>query len=490
MSINLKFAAKVLSAFLGTAAAVLCVVLAVHAHSAAATVNAQETEPVSVTEICTTSVSPAETATQLPEETTAPAATMPETQTTNRAVAKTTVQPESKPAAPQVQVQLVQQVVPAQTTAPAMPHAAPKTETTQPAPAVKKYSVFTWPGEGVYSVSGDGSFAPGTKVTVRCKTNENFRNAFWTSSNSAVSGGRGESYTFIMPASNVVLTAGAEQYLYRLSLTSGSGVYGLNGAGNYRPGDRVHVSCAVQNGYVFRKWSSNVRGVSDSTSGSYTFIMPAANLTLSASAERTQYTVTLEKGTGIASVTGAGVYTAGSTVVVSCTTFDGFSFEGWKSSDTSRTPSSNSQTYSFVMPSANIKLSAKSIQNQYTLKLQGDDGILSVSGAGSYAPGTTVTVRCSVRSGYTFQEWKSGNLPGSTSKTYTFTMPQADVTLHAVTQEKVTQTEPSAEPTSGTPIPMPTHVDEGMRMSIQRPASSFLAEEPDPEPTTAPSTEG
>ena len=61
-------------------------------------------------------------------------------------------------------------------------------------------------------------------------------------------------------------------------------------------------------------------------------------------------------------------------------------------------------------------------------------GIDSVSGGGSYEPGDKVTVSATVSGGYRWSGWTSSDasrLPGSSSRTYTFTMPAGNVTLTA-----------------------------------------------------------
>ena len=99
------------------------------------------------------------------------------------------------------------------------------------------------------------------------------------------------------------------------------------------------------------------------------------------------------------------------------------------------------------MPKGNVTLTASATSSKYTLTVKKGTGIASVSGSGSYAAGTKVTVKATVSSGYKWSKWTSSNtslLAGSTSQTYTFTMPKGNVTLTASAVSS-TQTMPSTK---------------------------------------------
>ena len=73
------------------------------------------------------------------------------------------------------------------------------------------------------------------------------------------------------------------------------------------------------------------------------------------------YTVSVNKGSNISSVSGGGTYTYGSTVTVSASAPTGYSFSGWSGSY-----SSSNATYSFTMPANNVSLTANGSINSYT----------------------------------------------------------------------------------------------------------------------------
>ena len=80
-----------------------------------------------------------------------------------------------------------------------------------------------------------------------------------------------------------------------------------------------------------------------------------------------------------------------------------------------------------------------SAASKYTLTIEHDEGILSVSGGGSYVGGATVTVRATTKNGFDFSGWTS-NYPNLVSNSgemnYTFKMPARDITLKANSKTK------------------------------------------------------
>ena len=300
------------------------------------------------------------------------------------------------------------------------------------------YTVTVQAGTGISGVSGSGQYKVGDQVTVNATVQQNYTFSGW-------SGGVGgavnnESYVFTMPARNLTLqAAAAANPKYTLTAEKEDpGITSVSGGGTFYPGASVSVSCQVAAGYIFAGWySSNTDLLKDSTSQSYSFKMPNGNVTLTAKAKNNQYTVTVSMDSGIASVSGGGKYTVGSTVTISCQVKNGYKFSRWTSSNTSLVQDGTTHSYSFKMPDNDVTLTAKSINNKFTLTVsRGDNGVDSVSGGGTYIAGSSVTVNCVTKAGYDFKEWTSNytsKLKGSTAQSYSFTMPEANVTLSAKT---------------------------------------------------------
>lgn len=74
---------------------------------------------------------------------------------------------------------------------------------------------------------------------------------------------------------------------------------------------------------------------------------------------------------------------------------------------------------------------------KYTVSVKCGSGVSSVSGGGSYTAGTQVQVTAKARDYYTFSNWNSDNyeVSDSGSASYTFTMPESNVTLTAYATE-------------------------------------------------------
>ena len=322
--------------------------------------------------------------------------------------------------------------------------------------ALKKYTLTVNTGTGISSVSGSGSYAPGTSVTVKAVVSNGYTWKKWTSSNtSLVANSTSQTYTFTMPSGNVTLTPSATVTKYTVTVAKGTGISSVTGGGTYAPGTSVTVNANLLSGYTWEKWTSNNTSLLPSSSNrSYTFTMPAGNVTLTASAVVTKYNVTVNTGTGISTVSGGGFYAPGSSVTVKAVVSNGYTWEKWMSSNTSLVSNSTSQTYTFTMPSGNVTLTPSATVTKYTVAVAKGTGISSVTGGGAYTPGTSVTVNATVADGYTWKQWDSSNtslLAGSTSRSYSFVMPSGNVTLTATSTVTTYKLSYSANGGTGAP---------------------------------------
>ena len=84
------------------------------------------------------------------------------------------------------------------------------------------------------------------------------------------------------------------------------------------------------------------------------------------------YTVTLNKDSGVSSVSGAGIYSPGQEVTITATILDGYSWEKWTG-----TEEVTSQTYTFIMPEKDVEYTANTIPQfkNYSLKYKSYDWI-------------------------------------------------------------------------------------------------------------------
>ena len=93
-----------------------------------------------------------------------------------------------------------------------------------------------------------------------------------------------------------------ERHLYNVTLNAGTGIENTTGGGTYRYGQNVMIDAAVKEGYHWSNWTGNYTGGSggDQTvdTKKFTFTMPAADVTMTASAEANKYTIHFDSNGG------------------------------------------------------------------------------------------------------------------------------------------------------------------------------------------------
>ncbi|MFR8012291.1 MAG: leucine-rich repeat protein [Clostridia bacterium] len=91
------------------------------------------------------------------------------------------------------------------------------------------------------------------------------------------------------PTDPTTPTDPTEPHKYTLTVSRRNGIASVTGTGQYEAGTNVTVTATVSSGYEFTGWtSSNTNLVLGSSNVSYTFRMPAANITLTANADKLQ----------------------------------------------------------------------------------------------------------------------------------------------------------------------------------------------------------
>lgn len=147
-----------------------------------------------------------------------------------------------------------------------------------------------------------------------------------------------------------------------------------------------------------------------------------------------KYTLTLNKGTGISSVSGAGTYASGTSVSASATPSTGYNFTKWTSSSSASAAAvSTANPYTFTL-SSNTTLYAQATLKTYTITYNVNGGSGGPSNQ-TKTHGTTLTLSSTkpTRTGYVFKEWNTSS--GGTGTAYaagaSFTT-NANTTLYAI----------------------------------------------------------
>ena len=188
----------------------------------------------------------------------------------------------------------------------------------------------------------------------------------------------------------------------------------VSGGGTYTSGSNIILTASPLTGYAFNNWTENGTVVSTS-----------ANYALSATSNRTLVANFLP-GFSIAAsaspsnggtVSGAGSYVTGRSVTLTAAPSANFVFVNWTENGT---PVSTSASYTFI-PSSDRTLVAN-FTPLYTIATSASPGSGgTVTGAGSYLSGASVTVTATPNANYVFVNWTVGGTPVSTSPSYTFT---------------------------------------------------------------------
>ena len=215
---------------------------------------------------------------------------------------------------------------------------------------------------------------------------------------------------------------------YQVTLQKGTGVQSVSGAGSYTMGQSVTINATLATGYHWKGWT----GTYQTTTKRYTFSMPEQDVSMTASAEINHSTLRVDPngGTwnGSADVQSfSGDY--GTTKSIPDPVRPGYTFAGWVKSDGFH-GSLNNAVYTFGTDNGVTDvLTASWTAKRYKVILQKGPGIQSVSGAGSYTMGQSVTINATLATGYHWKGW-TGTYETDT-KQYTFSMPMQDVSMTA-----------------------------------------------------------
>ena len=314
----------------------------------------------------------------------------------------------------------------------------------------------------------DTSFYAGEMVTVTAPADTDTKKfEKWTGGENIIevdpNWRNSKTFTFKMPEGNVTLTADYKQ-LYNLTVTGGTIVDGNGDTGNYLPGTEVTV-VFTESGDItkqFEKWTytgtapakpdGGWTAANDSTSKTFTFKMPAGNVTLTADYMQL-YNLTVKGGTIVnGATTGISqmIVKPGQLVTVAFTGSTGIEdqFEKWTLSGTKPTDLPNDwqskPSFSFTMPAGNVTLKAE-YKTVYNVSVADSRGTVLVNNKerSRALEGETVTVKTSdtfFNAYHQFNGWSLSDDSAQmvepsenwqTSKEFTFTMPAGNVTLKA-----------------------------------------------------------
>ncbi len=186
----------------------------------------------------------------------------------------------------------------------------------------------------------------------------------------------------------------------------------VSGGGQYKVGDMVTVR-ARGDEENFKGWF-DASGILVTTNTEHTFAVLTNTKLIAVYGEGCELVLSTS---GSGSVTGGGQFATNSSVTVTATPSSSTSFVGWY--DNGILVSSN-PSYTFTI-TTNTQLVAKFESVYYRVTLSAGTGG-SVTGAGQYMTGQSVTVTALANSGYSFAGWYRGENLVSSDATYIFTI--------------------------------------------------------------------
>ena len=211
------------------------------------------------------------------------------------------------------------------------------------------------------------SAAQGDTVTLTATPQEGYKFGAWSVTDSDGAAVTVEGGAFVMPAKNVTVSATFTQLAannFSISIIGGTATFADQPVTSGETARTIVITAnAPEAGKVFDKWTSTDDVVfSNSANSTTTFVMPAKNVSITATYKWIDYTVTYADGVDsavIAVPTDSTAYHKGDTVTVK---FDGvgardnYTFVGWSDGTTTYT---SAGTKTFTIETANVTLTAQ-----------------------------------------------------------------------------------------------------------------------------------
>ncbi|MFV0331958.1 MAG: InlB B-repeat-containing protein [Dysgonomonas sp.] len=292
---------------------------------------------------------------------------------------------------------------------------------------VEKNPLITVTAQTGGAVSGGGSKVYGSNVVIAAVPVPGYTFTGWYENNKLIS--TNATYSFTVTKDRT-FEARFVKSNYNVTLSAQTGGK-VSGGGSFEYNSQITVAAAPNTGYTFSGWYED--GKQLSTSPSYQIIV-TRDFNLEARFSKNKINVVANAGQG-GSVTGTGAYDYNETATFKATPETNYTFDGWYENGVKVSPNA---TYTFAVTKERT-LEARFIGNKYNVTVSAQAGG-TATGTGSYNYGTSVTVKATVETNYTFDGWYEGNNKVSSSLTYTFTVSK-NISLEArFTAKKFTVT--------------------------------------------------
>lgn len=218
--------------------------------------------------------------------------------------------------------------------------------------------------------------------------------------------------------------------------TNRGSVNPVPGLYTFNVGDTVSAQAIPATGYHFSNWTIGMGVLTDSmTNNPITMVIPTylagTSVTVTANFDANLYTIDVyANNSALGTVSGGGQYAYNSYATITATPAQHCNFVQWNDGDT------NAVRSVLVTGNASYTATFQAIpQHEVTLTVV-EPGYGTVTGAGLYYEGETVTITATPNEGYTFEGWTiDGTTIFSNENTHTFVMGDSDVAYIALFEE-------------------------------------------------------
>lgn len=265
------------------------------------------------------------------------------------------------------------------------------------------------------TVTGAGSYAQASSLTMVATANPGYAFANWTEGVSIIS--TSPSYTFAAQANRSLVAnfipVGSAKSITTSSLPSNGGT--TNGDGAYALGSSATAVATANPGYKFSKWL--VGNTTVSNSRTYTFTVAGDRALVAKFKPSYSVAVTAEPVIGGTVEADSIAYEYGETAVMKAFPEPGYSFVNWTENGL---PVSTAATFIFNVTGNRDLVGNFALGHRIDVKVDPKTAG-SASGAGVCLNGGTVTLLAEAKPGYIFTNWTEGGIVVSTAASYSFT---------------------------------------------------------------------
>jgi hypothetical protein len=251
------------------------------------------------------------------------------------------------------------------------------------------------PAEGG-TVSGGGSFHYGDMATLTATPNAGYVFHSWsdgeTNSTRMVSVTGHATYTALFAEEGVTT--------YNITVTPNDPALGsTTGTGTYPEGSVISISAEPQANVHFVNWgdgnTDNPRQITVTQDATYVAIFEADRM----------YTINVESDNPtMGTATGGGTFPEGTVITISATANEGYYFVGWNDGN-----AENPRNITVTQDATYRALFSQNAVVTYTVTVMCNSSEGTVSGSGTYAEGSVITIAATPNSGFEFDKWNDEN---------------------------------------------------------------------------------